>query len=128
MTSQAGATAGSTRANTDELWSQCREILRTTVSDALWLGYFRHLQALHIDGELAVLIAPSNMIRDRIQRRYIPMLHAAFEQLPVRPQTYEIETRPELSELDSADGTDAEPHGLDAIVDDDAPLSNDAET
>ena len=128
MTSQAGATAGSTRANTDELWSQCREILRTTVSDALWLGYFRHLQALHIDGELAVLIAPSNMIRDRIQRRYIPMLHAAFEQLPVRPQTYEIETRPELSELDNANGTDTQPHDLDAIVDDDdAPLSNDAE-
>jgi len=125
---QAGAMAGSTRANTDELWSQCREILRTTVSDALWLGYFRHLQALHIDGELAVLIAPSNMIRDRIQRRYIPMLHAAFEQLPVRPQTYEIETRPELSELDNANGTDAEPHNLDAIVDDDdAPLSDDAE-
>ena len=128
VTSQAGATAGSTRTSTDELWSQCREILRTTVSDALWLGYFRHLQALHIDAELAVLIAPSNMIRDRIQRRYIPMLHAAFEQLPVRPQTYEIETRPELSELDSANGTDTQPHDLDAIVeDDDAPPSNDAE-
>ena len=103
-----------TRANTDELWSQCRDILRATVSDALWLGYFRHLQALHIDAELAVLIAPSNMIRDRIQRRYIPMLHAAFEQLPVRPQTYEIETRPELGDLDSANGTDADPHDMDA--------------
>ena len=114
----APAPSESARANTDELWSQCREILRITVSDALWLGYFRHLQALHIDGELAVLIAPSNMIRDRIQRRYIPMLHAAFEQLPVRPQTYEIETRPELSDLDSAHGTDADPHDMDAVVDD----------
>ena len=84
------------------------------MSDALWLGYFRHLQALHIDAELAVLIAPSKMIRDRIQRRYVPMLHAAFEQLPVRPQTYEIETRPELGDLDSANGTDADPHDMDA--------------
>ena len=114
-----------TRANTDELWAQCRDILRVTVSDALWLGYFRHLQALHIDAELAVLIAPSNMIRDRVQRRYVPMLHAAFEQLPVRPQTYEIETRPELGDLDSANGTDADPrdmdaHDLDAVVDDEA--------
>lgn len=108
------------RTNTDELWSQCRDILRATVSDALWLGYFRHLQALHIDSELAVLIAPSNMIRDRIQRRYIPMLHAAFERLPVRPQTYEIETRPELSDLDSANGTDADPHHVDATPDGDA--------
>ena len=109
----------SVRANTDELWSKCREILRATVSDALWLGYFRHLQALHIDSELAVLIAPSKMIRDRIQRRYIPMLHAAFEQLPVRPGTYEIETRPELRDLDNADGTDAAPHHVDAVVADD---------
>lgn len=108
------------RANTDELWSQCRDILRATVSDALWLGYFRHLQALHIDSELAVLIAPSNMIRDRIQRRYIPMLHAAFEQLPVRPQTYEIETRPELGDLDSANGADADPHDVDAAPGGDA--------
>ena len=112
--SSASALPEGARANTDELWSQCRDILRATVSDALWLGYFRHLQALHIDDELAVLIAPSNMIRDRIQRRYIPMLHAAFERLPVRPQTYEIETRPELDDLDSANGTDADPHHLDA--------------
>lgn len=115
------------RANTDELWSQCRDILRATVSDALWLGYFRHLQALHIDSELAVLIAPSNMIRDRIQRRYIPMLHAAFEQLPVRPQTYEIETRPELGDLDSANGADADPHDVDATPDGDAASPGDDE-
>ncbi len=108
------------RANTDELWSRCRDILRATVSEALWLGYFRHLQALHIDDELAVLIAPSNMIRDRIQRRYIPMLHAAFEQLPVHPQTYEIETRPELDDLDSVNGADADPHDMDAMPDGDA--------
>ena len=116
--------AESTRANTDQLWSQCREILRTTVSDALWLGYFRHLQALHIDGELAVLIAPSNMIRDRIQRRYIPMLHAAFERLPVQPQIYEIETRPELGDLDS---TDADQHDVDAVPGDDASVPSEAE-
>ena len=109
-----------TRANTDELWSQCRDILRATVSDALWLGYFSHLQALHIDSELAVLIAPNNVIRDRIQRRYVPMLHAAFERLPVHPQTYEIETRPELGDLDSANGADAEPHDVDATPDGDA--------
>ena len=101
------------RTDTDTLWSQCRQILRETVSDALWLGYFRHLQALHIDEELAVLIAPSNMIRDRIQRRYIPMLHAAFEQLPVRPQNYEIETRPDIGDLDQATGTDADVQGYD---------------
>ncbi|WP_428122688.1 chromosomal replication initiator protein DnaA [Candidatus Poriferisodalis sp.] len=96
------------RTNTDALWSQCRQILRETVSEALWLGYFRHLQALHIDDALAVLIAPSNMIRDRIQRRYIPMLHAAFEQLPVRPQNYEIETRPDIGDLDQANVTNAD--------------------
>ena len=118
----------SSRANTDELWSRCRKILRATVSDALWLGYFRHLQALHIDSELAVLIAPSNMIRDRIQRRYIPMLHAAFEQLPVRPGTYEIETRPELDDLDTAHGTDADTHQADAIlIDDEAAGASDGE-
>ena len=123
---EAAEAEAASRANTDELWSKCRKILRDTVSDALWLGYFRHLQALHIDSELAVLIAPSNMIRDRIQRRYIPMLHAAFEQLPVRPQTYEIETRPELGDLDTANGTDADPHGVDAIIDDEA--ASDAES
>ena len=115
----ASAATQDARASTDELWSQCRDILRATVSDALWLGYFRHLQALHIDGELAVLMAPSNMIRDRIQRRYIPMLHAAFEQLPVCPRTCEIETRPELGDLDRANGTDADPHDADALADDD---------
>ena len=116
------------RANTDELWSRCSDILRATVSDALWLGYFRHLQALHIDSELAVLIAPNNMIRDRIQRRYIPMLHAAFERLPVRPQTFEIETRPELDDLDSANGTDADPHDVDATPEGDASSPGDGET
>ena len=111
-------TQGATeRASTDELWSRCRDVLRATLSDALWLGYFRHLQALYIDDELAVLIAPSNMIRDRVQRRYIPMLHAAFEQLPVRPQTYEIETRNEFDDLDNAHGADADLHDEHALAD-----------
>ncbi len=124
-TDAAGSRAAETtdRASTDELWSRCREVLRSTVSDALWLGYFRHLQALHIDDDLAVLIAPSNMIRDRIQRRYIPMLHNAFEQLPVRPQTYEIETQPELGGLTGVDDVEVAPDDTNAGPTDD-PTAN----
>ncbi len=81
---------------TDELWSKCREILRQTVAEGLWLGYFRHLQALRIDHELAVLVTPSNIIRDRVQRRYLPILQAAFDQLSVRPQSFRLETHPEV--------------------------------
>ncbi|MDG2112859.1 MAG: DnaA N-terminal domain-containing protein, partial [Actinomycetota bacterium] len=78
------------------IWTTCRGLLRSQVSEAVWLTSIRDLHALDIADGIAVLVAPSAMIRDRVLNRYLPMVHAALAEAGLENIEIHIEVRPEL--------------------------------
>ncbi len=62
----------------DELWRACSDILRTQVSEAVWLTSFQDTTAGDLlDGEL-VLQAPSTLVKERIESRYLALVQGAL--------------------------------------------------
>ena len=82
--------------NADSVWTTCRGLLRSQVSEAVWLTSFRDLHMIAMSQELVVLVAPSSVIRDRVLNRYLPMVQAALSDAGCATQTIEIEVQPEL--------------------------------
>ena len=78
------------------LWNTCRNLLRSQFSEAVWLTSFRDLHALDIVDNIAVLVAPSAVVRDRVLNRYLPMVHAALAEAGLEGFEVHIEVRPEL--------------------------------
>lgn len=78
------------------VWTTCRGLLRSQVSEAVWLSSFRDIHALVVSDNIVQLVAPSAVIRDRVMNRYLPMVEAALEEAGVRAERIEIEVRPEL--------------------------------
>ena len=78
------------------IWTTCRSLLRSQVSEAVWLTSFRDLDILDVVDGMAVLVAPSGVIRDRVLNRYLPMVYAALEEAGVTDIEIHIEIRPEL--------------------------------
>lgn len=62
----------------DEIWRACADILRTQVSEAVWLTSFQDTTACDLlDGEL-VLRAPSTLVKERIESRYLALVQGAL--------------------------------------------------
>ena len=55
--------------NADAIWTTCRGLLRSQVSEAVWLTSFRDLHVVAMSPERVVLVAPSSVIRDRVLNR-----------------------------------------------------------
>ncbi|HBQ04891.1 MAG: chromosomal replication initiator protein DnaA [Candidatus Poriferisodalaceae bacterium] len=82
--------------NADAVWTTCRGLLRSQVSEAVWLTSFRDLHMVAMSTEHVVLVAPSNLIRDRVLNRYLPMVEAALADAGCKTEKLEIEVQPEL--------------------------------
>lgn len=78
------------------LWNRCRSVLRSQVSEAVWLTSFRDLHAIDIADGIAVLAAPSSVIRDRVLNRYLSMVNAALTEIGLVDHEVHVEIRPEL--------------------------------
>jgi chromosomal replication initiator protein len=61
------------------LWEACAQILRTQVSDAVWLMSFQTVQPVSLDGDHLVLAVPSSVARERIESRYLGLVEAALD-------------------------------------------------
>ena len=85
--------------NADAVWTTCRGLLRSQVSEAVWLTSFRDLHMVAMSTEHVVLVAPSNLIRDRVLNRYLPMVEAALADAGCKTEKLEIEVQPELENL-----------------------------
>ena len=84
--------------NVDAIWTTCRGLLRSQVSEAVWLTSFRDLYVVAMSSERVVLVAPSNLIRDRVLNRYLPMVEAALTDAGCEVSAIEIEVQPELEQ------------------------------
>ena len=63
--------------DTNDLWKRCENALREQVSDATWRTWLAGLAPQSFDGTLLVLGAPSTLVRDRVESRFLGLLAAA---------------------------------------------------
>ena len=62
--------------DTNELWMRSAEVLRDQVTDATWRTWLAGLSPRSFDGSLLVLDAPSTLVRDRVETRFLSLLTA----------------------------------------------------
>lgn len=60
----------------NDLWNRSAAALRDQVSDATWRTWLAGLAPRSFDGELLVVDAPSTLVRDRVETRFLPLLAA----------------------------------------------------
>jgi len=77
-----------------QLWITCSEQLRGLVSEATWKTWLVDLEPIRLDGSSLVLSAPSSLVRDRLEDRYLGMIEGAVSDAAGRPMTISILTRP----------------------------------
>jgi chromosomal replication initiator protein len=59
------------------LWTTCSRLLKQEVSDAVWRTWFDGLEPLTVDEQSLVLTAPSSLVRDRLEDRYVSLIEKA---------------------------------------------------
>ncbi len=96
--------------DTNDLWKRCADALREQVSDATWRTWLTGLVPQAFDGDLLVLTAPSTLVRDRIENRFLGLIAAAMSDVAAQQVTVR---------LDVAEVAVAEPAAEEMPADDD---------
>ena len=84
-----------------ELWTTCREVLREDVREAVWKTWFEGLEADRLDQSQLVLTAPSSLVRDRLEDRYLSLIEQTTSKVAERDLEVRIVVRPAPSPSDS---------------------------
>lgn len=60
-----------------QLWKECAAVLAEQVSDAVWGSTFQDLQGVDLADGVLVVAVPSQLVRQRIEQRYMGLVEAA---------------------------------------------------
>ncbi len=90
-----------------EVWKTCSELLQVQVSEATWRAWFASLEAEVLEDECLALSAPSSLVRERIEDRYLGLIQGVLEDELRRPLRVKLLVRRPSEHLD--DGTDHAP-------------------
>ena len=60
------------------LWATCADIIRPQVSEAVWHTTFHALRPLVLDDDVFTIAAPSLLVKERIEGRYLGLLRDAL--------------------------------------------------
>jgi chromosomal replication initiator protein len=77
--------------DTNDLWKRCADALREQVSDATWRTWLTGLVPQAFDGDLLVLTAPSTLVRDRIENRFLGLIAAAVSDVADQQVTVRLD-------------------------------------
>ena len=77
-----------------ELWTTCGDLLRAEVSEATWRTWLEAVEPVARDSESLVLSAPSSLVRDRLEERYLPLLEKVVAQVAGGDLAVRIVVRP----------------------------------
>jgi len=80
--------------DTNDLWKRCADALREQVSDATWRTWLTGLVPQAFDGDLLVLTAPSTLVRDRIENRFLGLIAAAVSDVAAQHVTVRLDVAP----------------------------------
>ena len=64
----------------DDVWTQVSLALRSQLAQSVWFSTFQDVQPVSADGDELRLLAPSAYVRDRIMKRYLPLVTDALEE------------------------------------------------
>ncbi len=67
-----------------ELWTTCRDVLREDVREAVWRTWFEGLEPADLDGSRLTLTAPSALVRDRLEDRYLSLIEQTASKVAER--------------------------------------------
>ena len=99
------------------VWNRCAEMLRPQVSGAVWSMAFQDAHQVGLTDECLVLSVPSTVAKERIEARYLSLVHDALADAGLPPYEIEIlvdDTAAAIVDLPpvQADGS-GDPGGLD---------------
>lgn len=70
------------------MWTSCSEGLRSRVSDATWRAWFSQLEAVPGGDGSLVLSAPSSLVKDRVESRFLGMIREELEAIGSRAEVH----------------------------------------
>ena len=78
----------------NDLWNRSAAAVRDQVSEATWRTWLAGLAPRSFDGELLVVDAPSTLVRDRVETRFLPLLAAVASDAVGHQITIRMEVSP----------------------------------
>jgi chromosomal replication initiator protein len=87
----------------DDLWITCASLLRTDLSEAIWRTWFDSLEPVEITEDALILSAPSSLVRDRLEERYVPLLENVVYQVSGDKHRVTILVRPPPGGVEGVD-------------------------
>jgi chromosomal replication initiator protein len=76
------------------LWTTCSEFLHGEVSEAVWRTWFDGLEPQSVDFSTMVVSAPSSLVRERLEDRYMPVMERCSSKAAGRELKVQIVVRP----------------------------------
>jgi chromosomal replication initiator protein len=104
-----GGTAEALVNDMNDLWKHCGDALREQVTDATWRTWLQGLTPQAFDGDLLVLSAPSSLVRERVENRFLGLIAAAAAEVA----SHEVKVCLELGPMSTED-----PLPLTSLLDD----------
>ncbi|MDE3205522.1 MAG: hypothetical protein KGQ66_15050, partial [Acidobacteriota bacterium] len=77
-----------------DLWTTCRAVLREDVREAVWKTWFEGLEAGELTSSMLTLTAPSGLVRDRLEDRYLSLIEQTASKVAARDLEVQIDVRP----------------------------------
>ena len=88
-----------------ELWETCSALIRAQVSDVVWNTTFRHLEAIDLTTEEITVAVPSQVMKERIENRYLGIVRDAITETHQSPLTMALQVRLDEQALLGLDST-----------------------
>lgn len=85
-------------ADGDLVWSETSHVLAQQVSDTVWSSTFKDVRAVDLADSLLTLSCPSQLVRQRIEQRYMGLVEAALVDAGHRDVRVAIEVDIDLSD------------------------------
>jgi chromosomal replication initiation ATPase DnaA len=76
-----------------QLWTECAEVIRGGVKDAVWKTWFDGLEPVSIDHDSFTLSAPSSIVRDRLDERFSALIEHTLSTVSSRSLKVDIVVR-----------------------------------
>jgi chromosomal replication initiator protein len=69
----------------NQLWASVADVLRTQLSEAVWMSTFSSVAPVHIGDREFTVSVPNSQVRDRILTRFLPLVSDALEETTGAP-------------------------------------------
>ena len=76
-----------------QLWTECTEVIRREVKDAVWKTWFEGLEPVSVDTSSITVSAPSSIVRDRLDERFAALIEEALTTVSKRNLNVNIVVR-----------------------------------